>query len=271
MSEFLDRISKLSPQRLALLADELNERLQDAERSRYVPLAVVGIGCRLPGGVQSPEEFWTLLRNGIDAVGEVPASRWDTAAFYDSNPDTPGKMSTHWGGFIDAPDQFDPKFFGIAPAEAASMDPQQRLLLETTWESLEHAGIAPTSLSGTRTGVFIGLCNADYGQVALNQPRESITPYLASGLSHAIAAGRISYVLGLQGPSLAIDTSCSASLVAVHLACQSLRLGECDAALAGGVNLILNPDITIALSQSRMMAPDGKCKAFSDNANGFVR
>ena len=152
-----------------------------------------------------------------------------------------------------------------------SMDPQQRLLLETSWEALEHAGIAPSHLAGTKTGVFVGICNGDYSQVALNSPREKISPYFAPGLSHAVAAGRISYVLGFQGPSMAVDTSCSASLVAVHLACQSLRLGECNAALAGGVNLILNPDITIALSQSRMMAPDGRCKAFSESANGFVR
>jgi acyl transferase domain-containing protein/SAM-dependent methyltransferase/acyl carrier protein len=271
MSEFLDRISKLSPQRLTLLADQLNERLQAEELRRRVPLAIVGIGCHLPGGVHDPEGFWDLLRNGVDAISEVPPSRWDVAEFYDRNPDRPGKMSTRWGGFIDGHDQFDPKFFGIAPGEAIGMDPQQRLLLETSWEALENAGIAPSSLAGTQTGVFVGLCNGDYGQVALSAPREAITPYLASGLSHAIAAGRISYVLGLQGPSLAVDTSCSASLVAVHLACQSLRLGECNAALAGGVNLILNPDITIALSQSKMMAPDGRCKAFSDSADGFVR
>jgi acyl transferase domain-containing protein/SAM-dependent methyltransferase/NADP-dependent 3-hydroxy acid dehydrogenase YdfG len=271
MSEFLDRISKLSPQRLALLADELNERLQAFERRRKVPLAIVGIGCRLPGGVNDPEGFWKLLSDGVDAVGEVPPSRWDVDEFYDRNPDTPGKMATRWGGFIEDIDQFDPKFFGIAPAEADSMDPQQRLLLETTWEALEHAGIAPAALAGTQTGVFVGICNGDYSQVALDAPRETITPYFAPGLSHAVAAGRISYVLGLQGPSLAVDTSCSASLVAVHLACQSLRLGESDVALTGGVNSILNQDITIALSQSKMMAPDGRCKAFSESANGFVR
>ncbi len=271
MSEFLDRISKLSPQRLALLADELNERVQEAERRRRVPIAIVGIGCRLPGGVHDPEGFWNLLRDGVDAISEVPSSRWNAEEFYDSNPDTPGKMATRWGGFIEDPDQFDPKFFGIAPAEATSMDPQQRLLLETAWEALEHAGIAPSRLTGTATGVFVGICNGDYGQVALNAPRETITAYFAPGLSHAVAAGRISYVLGLQGPSMAVDTSCSASLVAVHLACQSLRLEESDTALAGGVNLILNQDVTIALSQSKMMAPDGRCKAFSDCANGFVR
>ncbi len=271
MSEFLDRISKLSPQRLALLADELNERLLASERRRKVPLAIVGVGCRLPGGINDPEGFWKLLSEGVDAVGEVPRARWNIEEFHDPNPEAPGKMATRWGGFIEGQDQFDPKFFGIAPAEAVCMDPQQRLLLETAWEALEDAGIAPGALAGTATGVFVGLCNGDYSQVALNAPREQITPYHASGLSHAVAAGRISYVLGLQGPSLAVDTSCSASLVAVHLACQSLRLGECDTALAGGANLILSPEITIALSQSRMMAPDGRCKSFSDAANGFVR
>lgn len=271
MSEFLDRISKLSPQRLALLADELNERVQAAERNRRIPLAIVGMGCRLPGKVENPEEFWDLLSQGTDAVTEIPISRWDTREFYDPNPATPGKMATRWGGFIDGAEQFDPKFFGIAPAEAVSMDPQQRLLLETSWEALEDAGVAPSRLAGSQTGVFVGICNGDYSQVALSSPRDKISAYFAPGLSHAVAAGRISYVLGLQGPSMAVDTSCSASLVAVHLACQSLRLGECNAALAGGVNLILNPDITIALSQSRMMAPDGRCKAFSESADGFVR
>lgn len=271
MSEFLDRISRLSPQRLALLADELNSRLQAAEFARRVPLAVVGIGCRLPGGVYDAESFWTLLHDGVDAISPVPPSRWNVEEFYDPTPDSRGKMDTRWGGFIDGHDEFDPKFFGIAPSEAETMDPQQRLLLETSWEALEHAGIAPASLAGTLTGVYVGICNGDYGQIALNAPRDQITPHLATGLSHAVAAGRISYVLGLQGPSMAVDTSCSASLVAVHLACRSLRMGECNLALAGGVNLVLNPEVTIALSQSRMMAPDGRCKAFSDTANGFVR
>jgi myxalamid-type polyketide synthase MxaE and MxaD len=271
VSEFLDRISKLSPQRLALLADSLNRQLQEKERERNVPLAIVGMGCNLPGGVHSPEEFWVLLREGRDAIGEVPASRWNIDALYSANPETPGKMSTRWGGFVDGIDEFDPRFFGIAPAEAVAMDPQQRLLLETSWQALENAGIAPAKTAGSPAGVFVGICNGDYGQILFDTGREKITPYFASGLSHAIASGRISYVLGLQGPSLAVDTSCSASLVAVHLACQSLRLGECDLALAGGVNVVLNPEVTIALSQAKMMAPDGHCKAFAEGADGFVR
>lgn len=271
MSDFLARISKLSPQRLALLANELNERLQAIEQERSEPLAIIGMGCRFPGGANDPESLWALLHDGVDAIREVPSDRWDIDAFYDPDPETPGRMATRWGGFIDAPERFDPKFFGIAPGEAITMDPQQRLLLETTWEALENAGVDPASLAGTATGVFVGVCNSDYAFHALQASRESITPYFASGLSHSVASGRISYLLGLQGPSLTVDTSCSASLMAVHLACQSLRSRESDIALAGGVNVILNPEITIALSRSRMMAPDGRCKPFSDDANGFVR
>ena len=271
VSDFLSRISKLSPQRLALLAAELNERLETLEAERSEPIAIVGMGCRYPGGVNDAESFWKLLSEGVDAIREVPSDRWNADAFYDPNPDIRGKMTTRWGGFIDGHDQFDPKFFGIAPAEAVPMDPQQRLLLETTWEALEDAGIPPSSLAGSHTGVFIGICNLDYGYVTLRASREKINAYFASGLSHAIAAGRISYLLGLEGPSLAVDTSCSASLMAVHLACQSLRRKESHLALAGGANLILKPEVTIALSQSRMMAPDGRCKPFSDEADGFVR
>ncbi len=271
MSDFLSRISKLSPQRLALLAAELNERLEALEAERSEPIAIVGMGCRYPGGVNDAESFWKLLSDGVDAIREVPSNRWNAEDFYDPNPDIRGKMTTRWGGFIDGHDQFDPKFFGIAPAEAVPMDPQQRLLLETTWEALEDAGIPPSSLAGSHTGVFVGICNLDYGYVTLRASRDKINAYFASGLSHAIAAGRISYLLGLEGPSLAVDTSCSASLMAVHLACQSLRRKESHLALAGGANLILKPEVTIALSQSRMMAPDGRCKPFSDEADGFVR
>jgi acyl transferase domain-containing protein/protein-L-isoaspartate O-methyltransferase len=254
-----------------LLANELNERLQAIEYERSEPLAIIGMGCRFPGGANDPESLWTLLHEGVDAIREVPSDRWDVDAFYHPDPDTPGRMATRWGGFIEGPDRFDPKFFGIAPGEAITMDPQQRLLLETTWEALENAGVNPASLAGTATGVFVGVCNSDYAFHVLQAPRESITPYFASGLSHSVAAGRISYLLGLQGPSLTVDTSCSASLMAIHLACQSLRSRESDFALAGGVNVILNPEITIALSRSHMMAPDGRCKPFSEGANGFVR
>ncbi|MBK8323386.1 MAG: acyltransferase domain-containing protein [Betaproteobacteria bacterium] len=271
MSEFLNRIGNFSAKRLALLADELNDRVQALEESRHAPIAIVGMGCRLPGGADTPEKYWQLLREGVDAVEEVPASRWDIDALFDPDPDAPGRMSTRWGGFVGPVDGFDPHFFGISPREAASMDPQQRLVLEVAWRALEHAGISPHGLQGTRTGVFLGLSAADYYQILRAGGIRAFDAYTASGTAHSIASGRLSYVLGLNGPSLSIDTACSSSLVAIHQAVHSLRRGECNLALAGGVNLILGPDITIALSKSHMMAPDGRCKAFDARADGFVR
>lgn len=271
MQDFLSRISNFSPKRLALLADELNSRLEAAEASKAEPIAIVGIGCRFPGGVTTPEAYWELIRRGDDAITEVPADRWDVEAFYDSNPDAPGKMSTRWGGFVDNVDRFDPHFFGISPREAQSMDPQQRLLLEVTWEALEHAGISPDRITGTKAAVFVGISATDYHQLIRDSGLRGFDAYTASGVAHSIASGRLSYVLGLQGPSISVDTACSSSLVAIHQAVQSLRAGECAVALAGGVNLILGPEVTIALSKSHMMAPDGRCKVFDARADGFVR
>jgi natural product biosynthesis luciferase-like monooxygenase protein len=196
--------------------------------------------------------------------------RWDLRAFYDSNPELPGKMNTRWGGFLEQVDQFDPYFFGISPREAARMDPQQRLLLEVAWEALEDAGQAPERLDGTRTGVFIGISNYDYGQLQFIDPKLS-DPYAGTGGALSIAANRLSYVFGFRGPSMAIDTACSSSLVAVHLACQSLYNGECELALAGGVNVILSPAVTVNFTKAGFMAPDGRCKAFDARANGYVR
>jgi acyl transferase domain-containing protein len=213
-----------------------------------------------------------MLRDGVDAVSEVPSDRWDVEAFYDPNPDAPGKTYSRWGGFVRHLDQFDPQFFGITPREAASMDPQQRLLLEVAWEALEHAGQAPAGLAGTRTGVFVGVTGGDYAQLTLRtQGVEGLGAYYASGIAHSIVSGRLSYVLGLEGPSISLDTACSSSLVAVHLAVQSLRTGECNLALAGGVNLILSPEPSITLSKYQMMAPDGRCKFADARADGFVR
>ena len=268
---FLDRISGLSPKRLALLAAELNARLERHEQRRTDPIAVVGIGCRFPGGANTPDSFWRLLIEGRDAIVEVPPDRWDINALFDPDPAATGKMNTRWGGFLGGVDQFDPEFFGISPREAASMDPQQRVLLEVTWEALENAGLCPNRLAGSRTGVFVGVCNSDYLLRQFRTGRGSIDAYLATGNAHSVASGRISYLLGLQGPSLSVDTGCSASLVAVHLACQSLRAGECRVALAGGVNLILMPDTTIGLSKAHMMSPNGRCRAFDASADGFVR
>jgi len=250
----------------------MRAKLEEAERSQHEPIAVIGIGCRFPGGADGPEEFWRILRDGVDAIREVPSDRWDIDAYYDPDPDAPGKMATRYGGFVDAVDMFDPEVFGISPREAVSMDPQQRLLLEVSWEALEHAGQAPTGLLGSPSGVFVGIGSFDYLQIQFRDgDPDSIDGYMATGAAHSVASGRLSYLLGLQGPSLSLDTACSSSLVAIHLACQSLRAAECRLALAGGVNLILLPDIAITLSKARMMAPDGRCKAFDAGADGFVR
>jgi phthiocerol/phenolphthiocerol synthesis type-I polyketide synthase C len=233
------------------------------------PIAIIGIGCRLPGA-RDPKSFWQLLRDGVDAISEVPPERWDLRDFYDPNPATPGKMSTRWGGFLQQIDQFDARFFGISPREAVRMDPQQRLLLEVAWEALEDAGLPVERLAGSRTGVFVGISSNDYGQMQFRDPALS-DPYAGSGNALSIAANRLSYLFDLRGPSLAVDSACSSSLVAVHLACRSLWSGEATLALAGGVNLILSPTITVNFSKAGFMAPDGRCKAFDASANGYVR
>ena len=241
---------------------------QDRE-AKNEPIAIIGIGCRFPGA-NDPAAFWQLLRDGVDAIREVPADRFDQHAFYDPDPATPGKMNTRWGGFLEQVDQFDPDFFGISPREALRMDPQQRLLLEVTWEALQDAGQVPERLAGTQTGVFIGIATNDYGRLQWND-LERIDAYAGTGNASSIAANRISYLFDFRGPSLAIDTACSSSLVAVHLACCSLRNGESTLALAGGVNLILSPAIAINFTKAGAMAPDGRCKAFDARANGYVR
>jgi len=243
-----------------------------AETRGADPIAIVGIGCRFPGAA-GLEEFWTLLRNGVDAISEIPHDRWDIDALYDPLPGTTGKMSTRWGGFLSGLDRFDPHFFGISPREASAMDPQQRLLLEVTWEALENAGQPPDKLAGSRTGVFVGIGGFDYSNVIINYKDhlQVINAYLGTGNAHSIAANRISYLLDLRGPSVAIDTACSSSLVAIHMACESLRGAQTDLAVAGAVNLILSPEVTIAFSHARMMAADGRCKTFDAKADGYVR
>jgi acyl transferase domain-containing protein len=270
MSEFLSRIEKLSPKRLALLAVQLQTRLDRIEAERGEPIAIIGMGCRFPGA-PNPEVFWRLLEDGRDAVSSVPSDRWDIDALFDPDPDASGRIASRWGGFLDRVDTFDAPFFGISRREAVSMDPQQRLALEVAWEALEHAGQSPRELSGTQTGVFLGMSTNDYYGILRSRGLEAIDAYMATGSAHSVAAGRIAYVLGLQGPNVAIDTACSSSLIAIHLACQSLRMSECRLAIAGGVNVIAAPEVTVALSRSHMMAPDGRCKAFDAAADGFVR
>jgi acyl transferase domain-containing protein/acyl carrier protein len=242
----------------------------NAHKSEADAIAIVGIGCRFPGRVNSPEDLWRLMRDGVDAITEIPEERWDLRSFYDPNPDLPGKINTRWGGFLSQIDHFDAKFFNISPREAIRMDPQQRLLLEVTWEALEDAGQVPEALAGSRSGVFIGMIANEYEHIYFQYPH-NVDVYVNTGCARSVASGRLSYVLGLQGPSLTIDTACSSSLVAVHLACQSLRGKECDLAIAGGVNLLLMPQPSIGWCHAKNLAPDGRCKAFDARANGFIR
>lgn len=265
-----DDLTSLSALKLALAARRLRERTDGTDLIHAEPIAVTGMGCRFPGGVRNPESFWQLLENGIDAITEVPESRWDAAELYDPDTAAPGRMNTRYGGFLGRIDLFDSEFFGISPREAACMDPQQRLLLQTAWEALEAGGHVNDALPGSRTGVFIGACTVDYANLQFLHP-DSIDAYASTGNAHSIIANRVSYLLDLRGPSIAIDTACSSSLVAVHLACQSLRRSECDLAIAGGVSLILSPAWTISFSKFGMMAPDGRCKTFDARADGFVR
>src|SRR5262249_19653755 len=208
--------------------------------------------------------------NGVDAVREVPNERWNIDAFYDPDPAAPGKIYTRYASFLDQVDGFDPAFFGISPREAVMMDPQQRLLLEVSWESLERAGIAPTTLQGTPTGVFIGMMAQDYARLSANA-LAPMDAYTGTGNLMSVAAGRLAYVLGCHGPTLTVDTACSSSLVTVHLACQSLRQSECNLALAGGVNLLLTPHHSVMQSRAHMLSPDGRCKTFDAAADGMSR
>jgi amino acid adenylation domain-containing protein len=266
-------VPKLSPVKRALLRlEELEARLTAAERAQIEPIAVVGMSCRFPGGADDPGAYWRLLREGIDAITEVPPERWDVDEYYDPDPEAPGKMYARHGGFLKNVDQFDAAFFRISPREAASLDPQQRLLLEVSWEALEDAQVPPDTLHGSTTGVFVGVTTNDYAQLQMQEgDARGLDGYFFTGNPLNTIAGRVSYFLGLNGPSMALDTACSSSLVSIHQACQSLRAGECEMALAGGVNLILSPATTVAVSSTRALAPDGRSKTFDAAADGFVR
>nr|UUL70763.1 Malonyl CoA-acyl carrier protein transacylase [Vitiosangium cumulatum] len=266
----IDHESRLKQALIAM--QKMSTRLEALQRSKTEPIAIIGMGCRFPGGADTPESFWRLLRDGVDATRRVPADRWDADALYDPDPEVPGKIYARRGGFLEHVDLFDAEFFGISPREARSIDPQQRLVVEVGWEALENAGHAPARLSGSTTGVFIGAGIDDYARFQLRSDAlERIDPYSGTGTSLCFSAGRLSYLLGLQGPSLMVDTACSSSLVAVHLAIQSLRNGECRMALAGGVNLILSPEISVFLSRAHALAPDGRCKTFDASADGYAR
>ncbi|GHO54873.1 type I polyketide synthase [Ktedonobacter robiniae] len=235
------------------------------------PIAIVGLGCRFPGDANSPQAFWELLLNGTDPVGEIPTERWDLRRYYHPDPSQPGKMYSRHASLLKQVDQFDAAFFGISPMEASRMDPQQRLLLEVAWEGLEDAGLVPQQLAGSQTGVFVGICSRDYSDIQRQDPTAA-NPYSSAGSDAlSIAANRISYLFDFHGPSFSVDTACSSSLVAVHLACESLRHGECELALAAGVNILLDPNMSINFSKAGILSPNGRCRTFDAAADGYVR
>ncbi|WP_451916704.1 beta-ketoacyl synthase N-terminal-like domain-containing protein, partial [Actinoplanes siamensis] len=246
-------------------AQGLRDRVRQLEESAREPIAVVGMGCRFPGGVGSPEELWELVSGEVDAMSALPRDRgWDLSVLTHPDPGAAGTTYPQAGGFLDDLAEFDASFFGISPREARAMDPQQRLMLETTWEALERAGIDPATLRGTRTGVFTGLYGVDYGPRMGSGEAAEVEGYALTGTYPSVASGRVSYVLGLEGPAVSTDTACSSSLTAIHQAVRSLRSGECTLALAGGVSTMPTPGVLVELGRQRGLSVDGRCKAFAE-------
>ena len=272
MSKPMEENENTTALKRALFAlKDMRAKLDAVEQAKTEPIAIIGMGCRFPGA-NNPDAYWKILDEQLDVIRDVPPERWNIDEYYDPDPNAPGKMYVKKSGFIEHVDRFEPQFFGISPREVASMDPQQRILLEVAWEALENAGIVPGTLAGSQTGVFVGMSTNDYSGLQIKHgDLANFDAYVGTGTSFSVAAGRISYVLGLHGPTLTLDTACSSALVAVHLACQSLRAGQSSMALAGGVSLILAPEGTVSMSKSHALAPDGYSKTFDASADGYAR
>ncbi|HRI64616.1 MAG TPA: polyketide synthase, partial [Polyangium sp.] len=258
-----------SMQRAIVTIQKMRAKIEALERTRTEAIAIIGMGCRIPGGGDTPEAFFKLLDDEVDAITEVPPDRWHIEP--ESATSEGEARALRWGSFLRDIDRFDAAFFGISPREAESLDPQHRLLLEVTWEALERAGQLPERIVGTKCGVFVGIWAPDYQLRVLTRDTNDLDAYCFTGTILSTAAGRLSYTLGAQGPCMSIDTACSSSLTAIHLACQSLRSGESSMAIAGGVNLMLAPSTTKLLSKTQALSPDGRCKTFDARANGYVR
>lgn len=265
------RYANYSVEQLRLLLARSERKLQRREQQASMPIAIVGMACRLPAGIEAPDQLWSFLQARGDGITEVPPERWDAATYYDPTPGTAGKVCTRSGGFLSDVDKFDADLFGVSPREAEQVDPQQRLLLEVTRAALEDAGEASAQLRGSRTGVFVGMRGSEYHTACLGRDPRHMSAHMGTGGAPSAGAGRISYTFGLRGPSVSTDTACSSALVAVHQAIQSMRLGECEGAIVAAVNLVLDPLGMVALSQARMLSPNGRCFTFDARADGYVR
>ncbi len=260
----------LSPlQKAALALRNAEKRIRALEHAKTEPIAIVGMSCRFPGA-PSVDDYYRLLCDGTDAITEAPKERWDLDELYDVNPNAAGKINTRYGGFISDVDKFDARFFGLSPLEARLMDPQHRLSLELVWHALEDSGLRPSGLRGSRTGVFVGVTQNDYGVAQFAGPRNDIRAFSGTGNGFCFTAGRIAFQFGFNGPAVAVDTACSSSLVALHQACGALRARECDFAVVIGTQLNLTPPMQIFLSRTQSFSPTGRCRAFDADSDGFI-